>query len=121
MAKQDDFVRYTIRVPEELYKRVAESAEGGGRSVNAEIIARLEASFDEQVITPDIEELIRETVLTAIEMPEIRQALIAVDDLQKARADVRRAAEERTGKSWEQLEREHAEKQNLRAIDLDDK
>lgn len=43
MAKQDDFVRYTIRVPAALYARLQESA--GVKSVNAEIVARLEASF----------------------------------------------------------------------------
>jgi len=44
MAKQDDYVRYTIRVPASLYQRVQAAA--GDRSVNAEIIARLECSFD---------------------------------------------------------------------------
>lgn len=43
MAKQDDYVRYTIRVPADLYERVRAAA--GDKSVNAEIIARLEASF----------------------------------------------------------------------------
>lgn len=43
MAKQDDYVRYTIRLPAPLYNRVREAA--GEKSVNAEIIARLEASF----------------------------------------------------------------------------
>lgn len=43
MAKQDDYVRYTIRLPAPLYEKVREAA--GEKSVNAEIIARLEASF----------------------------------------------------------------------------
>jgi hypothetical protein len=46
MARQDDYVRYTIRVPAELYERVKEAA--GDRSVNAEIIERLDKSFQPQ-------------------------------------------------------------------------
>ena len=38
MAKQDDYVRYTIRVPSDLYARLQEAA--GEKSVNAEIITR---------------------------------------------------------------------------------
>jgi hypothetical protein len=44
MAKQDDYVRYTIRVPATLYARVQEAA--GEKSVNAEIIERLEEVGD---------------------------------------------------------------------------
>jgi hypothetical protein len=44
MAKQDDYVRYTIRVPADLYGKLQEAA--GEKSINAEIITRLEASFD---------------------------------------------------------------------------
>lgn len=43
MAKQDEYARYTIRIPAELYERLKASA--GNKSVNAEIIARLEDSF----------------------------------------------------------------------------
>lgn len=44
MARQADYVRYTIRVPAGLYERIQEAA--GDKSVNAEIIERLEASFN---------------------------------------------------------------------------
>lgn len=43
MARQDTYVRYTIRLPAPLYERVREAA--GEKSINAEIIARLETSF----------------------------------------------------------------------------
>ena len=43
MAKQDDFVRYTIRVPADLYARIQEAA--GMKSVNAEIVATLEEKY----------------------------------------------------------------------------
>lgn len=46
MAKQDNFVRYTIRVPADLYMRLQDAA--GLKSVNAEIVERLAASFDQK-------------------------------------------------------------------------
>lgn len=41
MAKQDDYVRYTIRVPREIYADIEDHANAASRSVNAEIIQRL--------------------------------------------------------------------------------
>lgn len=43
MAKQDDYSRYTIRVPAALYKQLQDAA--GDKSLNAEIIERLERSM----------------------------------------------------------------------------
>jgi hypothetical protein len=43
MAKQANYVRYTIRVPADLYQRLGEAA--GEKSINAEIIARLERTL----------------------------------------------------------------------------
>ncbi|SIR06488.1 Arc-like DNA binding domain-containing protein [Rhizobium sp. RU35A] len=45
MAKQDDYSRYTIRVPRDVYAAIENSAEAANRSVNAEITARLEFSI----------------------------------------------------------------------------
>lgn len=43
MAKQDDYTRYTIRIPTPLYERVKTAA--GEKSVNAEIVATLEEAY----------------------------------------------------------------------------
>lgn len=43
MAKQDDFVRYTIRVPADLYARIQEAA--AVKSINAVIVEALEDRF----------------------------------------------------------------------------
>lgn len=51
MAKQDDYVRYTIRVPADLYAQLQSAA--GEKSVNAEIVARLERSFAEYMTLSD--------------------------------------------------------------------
>ncbi|MDP9571485.1 UNVERIFIED_ORG: hypothetical protein J2W66_001970 [Agrobacterium larrymoorei] len=66
MAKQDDYARYTIRVPKEVYSAVEMAAEQNGRSLNAEIVDRLafsvahpaeeweELSIAVQVLTGDL-------------------------------------------------------------------
>ncbi|MGI4847557.1 MAG: Arc family DNA-binding protein [Janthinobacterium lividum] len=41
-TKQDDFIKTALRLPRDLHSEVQESAEKNGRSMNAEIIARLE-------------------------------------------------------------------------------
>lgn len=42
---QDDYIRTALRVPPELHARIHEAAKDSGRTFNAEIVARLEASF----------------------------------------------------------------------------
>lgn len=42
---KNDHFRSQFRLPNDLYERLRESAEREGRSLNAEIVARLEASF----------------------------------------------------------------------------
>lgn len=43
---QDDYIRTALRVPPDLHARIHESAKASGRTFNAEIVARLEASFE---------------------------------------------------------------------------
>jgi hypothetical protein len=45
MAKQDEFVRITLRLPPDLHEKLAAAA--GSRSMNAEIVARIQHSFAE--------------------------------------------------------------------------
>lgn len=48
MAKQEDYVRYTIRVPKELYAAIERSAAEANRSINAEVIENLTfAQYDD--------------------------------------------------------------------------
>jgi hypothetical protein len=46
MASQDDFMKTALRLPRELHAKLHESALDAGRSYNAEILHRLEQSFD---------------------------------------------------------------------------
>lgn len=46
MATQDDYIRTALRVPPELHARIHEAAKTNTRTFNAEIVARLQASFE---------------------------------------------------------------------------
>lgn len=46
MATQDDFIRTALRVPPDLHRQIHEAAEKANRTFNAEIVARLQASFE---------------------------------------------------------------------------
>ena len=46
MAKQDDYIKTALRLPSDLHARIQVAAENAGRSMNAELIHRLEMSFD---------------------------------------------------------------------------
>lgn len=45
--------QFVLRLPEGMRGRIAEVAKASGRSMNAEIVARLEASFAEDVSVED--------------------------------------------------------------------
>lgn len=45
MGKQDDFYRTQIRIPADLHRALKDATEETGRSLNAEIVARLNDSF----------------------------------------------------------------------------
>ena len=55
---QTDDQRHNLRLPLELKKKLAHSAVDNGRSMNAEILARLEASFAPDTAR-EIENLLR--------------------------------------------------------------
>jgi predicted transcriptional regulator len=42
----ENYTRITLRIPKELHQRLADAADATSRSTNAEIIARLQASFE---------------------------------------------------------------------------
>ncbi len=51
MAREDPHFR--LRLPADLKARVEEAARASGRSINAEIVQRLEASFGAPSVTPE--------------------------------------------------------------------
>lgn len=59
-----DIQKTALRLPKDLHQLVIETAQNSGHSMNAEIIARLRASFDvpqnDYVTREEVREIIRE-------------------------------------------------------------
>ncbi len=55
MAKQDDWARITLRIPTELHQRLTSAA--GVKSLNAEIVSRLEESLDRDEMAAGLDAL----------------------------------------------------------------
>lgn len=45
MARQDEWVRITLRLPREVHEKLTGALDDTNRSMNAEIVARLEETF----------------------------------------------------------------------------
>lgn len=52
----DRYTRITLRIPKELHARLQEMADASSKSMNAEIVARLEASFAPAQAKPDTDQ-----------------------------------------------------------------
>lgn len=52
---QDDFIKTALRLPRDLHEQIQKASESSGRSMNAEIISRLESSFEPHKISKIIE------------------------------------------------------------------
>lgn len=48
MATQDEYIKTALRLPRALHAEIQASAEDRGRSMNAEIITRLQKSYEQQ-------------------------------------------------------------------------
>lgn len=76
MAKQDEYIRSQVRFPPELYEKLKRHAAAGGSSLNAEIIHRLETSFNlEEEFKTELQ-YIPKTVAWVIERVEKTQGEI---------------------------------------------
>lgn len=75
MSAADEEVRITLRLPALLRDRLATAATDSGRSMNGEIVLRLQGTFDEPVFD------VRTEAIRAI----VKQA---VDGLQSATAEI---------------------------------
>lgn len=47
---KSDHHRSQYRLPDELYERLRKAAEASGRSLNSELVARLESSFQPTIV-----------------------------------------------------------------------
>jgi hypothetical protein len=61
-------IAYNLRLPQELKEKIAESAKELNRSMNADIVARLEQSFEKTITTEhevnDLRELLQQSMDT---------------------------------------------------------
>lgn len=83
MSDQHTTVQYQLRLPEELRDEIKESAKTHNRSMNADIVARLEQSFDskaEQVFASKYEALHNEYMFTKNLLDEISTAVLRLKE-----------------------------------------
>jgi ferritin-like metal-binding protein YciE len=87
MTESSDEVRLTLRLPSALRDRIADATASTGRSINAEIVARLEISDDVENLLRNFE-LAKEKVLSAqrIETAYEQQISILREALEMERA-----------------------------------
>lgn len=64
LTPQDDYMKTALRLPRELHALIQEAAASAGRSMNAEIVARLQASFPRAIPNREEAQPTREEVQT---------------------------------------------------------
>lgn len=60
MTDEDRYTRITLRIPKELWGKIAAAAEETSKSKNAEIIGRLEQSFSKPLTSEEVNEKVNE-------------------------------------------------------------
>lgn len=51
LTPQDDYIKTALRLPRDVHAQIQQAATASGRSMNAEIVARLQGSLDSSVST----------------------------------------------------------------------
>ena len=91
MANQDDFIKTALRIPRALHAGIQAAAEQTGRSMNAEILGRLQESLSDDISIAIMERLnSREAQL--LDANEKQLALLW-DMVQRAETVIRRCSE----------------------------
>ena len=83
MSDQHTTVQYQLRLPEDLRDKIKESAKNHNRSMNADIVARLEASFESntnQVPASKYEALYNEYKINRKLLREISAAVLSLKE-----------------------------------------
>jgi hypothetical protein len=80
--RSPDVIQVNLRLPKAMHKRLVAAAESGGRSLNAEMVARLEQTFRreraDQILAEaqmDVNEAKRINDLTASNLAELQEAI----------------------------------------------
>jgi regulator of replication initiation timing len=80
---QDDYLKTALRLPRDLHAKIQEAATASGRSMNAEIVARLEKSFEEvasvvegtSIAAPQVAKMLAENTKLRLEMARLRSSV----------------------------------------------
>lgn len=105
LSDQSDFLKTALRLPRDLHARIQEAAEASGRSMNAEIIARLAVSLEQPDLSSlklargrgDAPNIVDEIAAKLAEAPAEKLALPLaeiVDDLRQTQGRLAKAADE---------------------------
>ncbi|ENU19561.1 hypothetical protein F994_02421 [Acinetobacter bohemicus ANC 3994] len=82
-------VAYNLRLPPELKDKIAESAKELNRSMNADIVARLEQSFQKPITTEhevnDLRELLKQSIENNKKYFQMIEELLKKSDENKAK------------------------------------
>lgn len=54
MDDEDRYTRITLRIPRELHRNLSEAADRTSKSLNAEIVGRLEQTFRDGQLSPEV-------------------------------------------------------------------
>ncbi|WP_417786763.1 Arc family DNA-binding protein [Stutzerimonas xanthomarina] len=85
MEKDDRYTRITLRIPKDLHSKLSDAADETSKSMNAEIIARLESTFP-RTDTPPIPPRLAKTLadidgaIDSTRLAEIEQAYDGLRD-----------------------------------------
>jgi hypothetical protein len=69
-----------VRMPRDLHKKIQREADRHGQTINAEILVRLEGSFEIKQTLDRVEEMVRSLLPTTVYVPEERRTDITRAD-----------------------------------------
>lgn len=109
MAKQADYVRYTIRVPADLYASLQEGA--GEKSVNAEIVARLERYNALPKIISDYEQAEKDLFEARVKVMSLQAELEATQNALTDQKKVSAMLQQLLKESADEAKQDHEDRQ----------
>ena len=82
MNKQADYIIARLRLPPELRDKIAESAETYNRSMNADMVARLEQSFESHQFEDIVEKIPTEVLMLEL-ASRMKGYSLTVEEIEK--------------------------------------
>lgn len=114
MDTEDRYTRITLRIPKALHEHLSESAEQSSKSMNAEIIARLEESYFNHGSPAE-----RYTMPQILEMMQAANAQLLKNIRNAAKSKAQRREEEELDEEYEALLAEYLDETPSRAVEVE--